>query len=91
MYSRSILLRWRTALSAFLLQDGSALAVHSGAAVDASAPSAAVPCAFAQVAESAESGAAPAVVFERHWCFSWPLAGGPCPAVVAVSGVPRFA
>ena len=77
-------------LSAFPLEDGSGQAVHSGAAVDASALSAAVQCAFAQVAGFAGSGAAPSVVFELHWCFSWPLVGVLYPAVVAASGVPDF-
>src|SRR5208337_1071739 len=77
-------------LNAFPLEDGSAQAVHSDAAAGASALSAVVQCAFAQVAEFAGSGAAPSAVFELHWCFSWPLAGVLFLAVAAASGVPDF-
>ena len=57
--------RYRS-LRAFLLKDGPAHAVHSGAAVGASALAAAVNCAFAQVAEFAARGAAPSAAFEVH-------------------------
>jgi hypothetical protein len=77
-------------LNVFPLEDGSAQVVHSGAAVDSSALSAAVQCAFAPVAAFAECGAVPSAVFELHWCFSEPLAGVLFPAVAAASGVPDF-
>ena len=78
-------------LNVFPLEDGSAQAAHSGAAVDASAHSAAVECVSARVAEFAERGAVPFAVFEVRWCFSWPLAGVLFLAVAAASGVPDFA
>ena len=62
-------------LSVFPLEDGSAQAVHSGAAVDASAHSAAVERASVRVAEFAERGAVPFAVFERRWHSSGPSAG----------------
>ena len=74
--------------SAFPTEDGPA--VRSGAAADATAFSAAVQHAFAQVAGFAECGAAPFAVFERHWRFSWPFAGVLFLAVAAASGVPDF-
>ena len=77
-------------LSVFPLEDGSAQAVNSGAAVDTSALSAAVERASARFAEFAERGAVPFAVFERRWHSSGPFAGVLFPAVAAASGVPDF-
>ena len=65
-------------------------AVHSGAAVDTSALSAAVERASARFVEFAERGAVPFAVFERRWHSSGSFAGVLFPAVAAASGVPDF-
>ena len=82
---------WPQTPRACHLEDGSAEAVNSGAAVDASEHSVAVRRAFAQAVAFAERGAVPSAAFERRCYFSGPPVGVLFPAVAEAFGVPDFA